>query len=295
MGCSKVTYRGWHMCSHMPPTIEMFEDRMRAERGWSSSRKLQIFQGSYNSSVSASADTHAAAGALDTEKLDDAGTLIARECGTTSWQRGSPEDSYFDDHNHWIWIGCDNVSTGAADQVDDYYAGKDGLADGYSDKSPRPDKIVTCQQALADYEGSGVLGMTDTDKWSRSVDQPVKADATWHTLKIDDEDALSLVTGPMVFVAICCLTVGGLAPGQVLQVRFQRVYDYSDNRATTVEASYPIKEIIGTQGDAFDQIVWGQYIGDNAPSGAKEKMRLYACAVDADCVVKGITTRVLHD
>jgi hypothetical protein len=179
--------------------------------------------------------------------------------------------------------------------VDDYYAGKDGLADGYSDKSPRPDKIVTCQQALADYEGSGVLGMTDTDKWSRNVDQKVAADTKWHLLKIDDDDNLSLVTGPMTFVAICCLTVAGLAPGQVLQVRFKRVFDYSDDRPTTEEASYPIKEIIGTQGDAFDQIVWGQYIGDNAPSGAKEKMRLYACAVDVDCTVTYITTRVIHD
>lgn len=292
----KTWWREGYACGCMIQSIEdIVEPRLKAA-GYKT--PVNIFQQAYNTSVEASGGTHSGGGALDHGKGSDGETVIWRECGWADWQRGSPEDSYFDDHNHGIVQGCPHLAGAAADQVVDYKNGRNGLADNGKDQSPHVAPI-TWTAAYDKYKGStsgGVLGMTDTDKWSRSVDQNVAKDTEWHLMKIDDDDNLSLVTGPMSFVAICCLTVGGLAPGQVLQVRFARVYDYSDkNKATTVEAWYPIKEIIGTQGDAFDQIVWAQYIGNNAPSGAKEKMRLYVSAVDAACVVKGITTRVLHD
>src|SRR3954467_11981641 len=112
---ARIWWRGGYVCSCVKTVIEdMFEPRMRAERGWSPTRKLVIYQHCYNSGgVAASAGTHDRGGALDTEKLNDADTKIARECGTTSWQRGKPEDTYFDPHSHWIWIGCPDLSTGA--------------------------------------------------------------------------------------------------------------------------------------------------------------------------------------
>lgn len=287
----KTAWRGGYACGCL---IQIVEDVIEPRLGHGIG---SIFQLSYNTSVEASGGTHSGGGAIDHSKLNDADTKVWRECGVADYQRGSPEDPYFDDHNHGIVIGCPHLSGAAADQVVDYKNGRNGLADGGPDQSPDV-PYITWQDAYDKYIEStdkGVLGMTETSKWSRSVDQTIAKDGQWHTLKIDDEDALSLVQGPMNFIAICCLQVGNLPVGKVLQVRFQRVFDYSDNRATTIEASYPIQEIQGSGGSAFGQIVWAQYIGDNAPSGAKEKLRLYASAPDVECIVQHITTRVLHD
>lgn len=282
---------------------------MRAERGWSSSRQLKIFQGCYSGAVEASGGTHDLGGALDTEKLDDAGTIIARECGTTSWQRGDPEDPYFDDHNHWIWIGCPDLSWAAEDQVADYKNGRDGLAQNGPDKSPRPDKIQSWQDALADYEGEGIFGMTAPKKWDRSTDQTItqasSGDGGWKWLRISDDDddpanAYSYLAGDVeLWIATIGITVGGLPKGVVAQFKLVNCWDYSDDRPSEISASLPILEIIGTDGDAFGVYSFLNNLSDSgAPSGAKRKLRL-VCAPPSEelcpggIVIKNIQSRVV--
>jgi hypothetical protein len=301
---ANVSWRGWRVCSCLITIIEdMFEPRMRAERGWASDRKVKIFQASYNAGgVSASAGTHDQGGALDTEKMSDTDTIIMRECGTTSWQRGSPEDSYFDDHNHLIAIGCPDLSSGAADQVQDYKNGKDGLADGGPDKSPDV-PYTTWQDALEKYQATegGVLGMTDVTKFTRNDDQPYAApvatdDDQWKLVKIGDDGELSLITGPVdAYAVTCSVAVTGLPLGVPAQFRLRAVFDYSDDRATTISSDgYPITEVIGTEGTSFGNVVFFNNLTTKPPSGAKTKLRLYVRPPDGvDIVVTKVISRVL--
>jgi hypothetical protein len=135
--------------------------------------------------------------------------------------------------------------------------------------------------------------MTDVEKFYRSSDQTVPAGDEWQPLRIDDDGSLTLCTGPTTFVAYASLSVAGLGD-HALQVRYATVNDYSDDRSSTVESWYPIKEIIGTAGSAFDELVFVNEIPASGESGAKLRVRLYAKSPDVDATVTAITARCLH-
>lgn len=298
---ANVSWRGWRVCSCIVTVVEqMMEPRLKA--AGKISGNLPIYQACYNAGgVAASAGTHDEGGALDTAKFDDEGTIIMRECGTTAWQRGSPEDTYFDDHNHLIFIGCSDLSSGAADQVNDYKNGKDGLADGGPDKSPDV-PYTTWQDALEKYQAEGgLLGMTDVQKFTRNDDQPFAApvagaDDQWKTVKLDDDNAYSLLVGPVDAYAVYCnVAITGLPIGVAAQLRLRSVFDYSDDRATEVaNDSYPVTEVIGTEGTSYGALVFFNDLTTKPPSGAKTKLRLFIRPPDGvDIVVTKVISRVL--
>lgn len=100
-----------------------------------------IVQGSYTSAVSASGGTHDRGGAMDIHTrtlprrtVDDAVKAL-RMAGFAAWSRGRGNDT-FDPHIHAIAIGDRELSSAAASQVNEYFAGGDGL----TGSSPDPDR-----------------------------------------------------------------------------------------------------------------------------------------------------------
>lgn len=102
---------------------------------------MPLTQGSYNAGgVAASAGTHDGGGALDInidalgEKQRWQAVHALREVGFAAWYRTPPAFPY---HVHAIAIGDTDLSSGAADQVDAYRNGQNGLADHGPDNTPR--------------------------------------------------------------------------------------------------------------------------------------------------------------
>lgn len=98
-----------------------------------------VVQGSYSTSVGASAGTHAGGGALDLSvsglSHDQVKKMVKalRMAGFAAWSRGQGFDS-FSPHIHVIAIGDREMSSQARDQVADYFAGRNGLADNGPDR-----------------------------------------------------------------------------------------------------------------------------------------------------------------
>ena len=297
----KTSWRGWYACGCMIQSIEdIIEPRLRAAGYLGSSEKVSIFQAAYNGGgVQASAGTHDGGGALDHDKGSDGETKIWRECGVADWQRGSPEDSYFDDHNHGIWIGCTHLSNGAADQVVDYKNGRDGLADGGPDQSPDV-AYITWQDAYDKYIGStgGVLGMADIETPHASQDQKVTGDNEWHTLQIDDDGGLTLLTGPAdLYVASVHWVITGLAVGDTTMFRLVVQNDdvSSANKPTTTEYTYPNTETVGTPGTSYGELTWINDLGGDKSKDVKRRLRLQCNPPEGKTItIADIQSRVAH-
>lgn len=105
---------------------------------------FDLLQGSYNKGgVGASAGTHDGGGAIDisVNNLNTAQRTSAvqalRMAGFAAWLR-TPSQGPWPYHIHAIAIGDKQMSSGAASQVRDYLAGRNGLANHAPDKTPRP-------------------------------------------------------------------------------------------------------------------------------------------------------------
>lgn len=102
---------------------------------------LTYYQGSYNSSVGASAGTHDGGGAVDLWGKDPEEIIkVMRRVGFAAWVR-SPSQGNWPYHIHAIAIGDKELSSGARSQVSAYYNGRDGLASNSADYHPRPSPI----------------------------------------------------------------------------------------------------------------------------------------------------------
>lgn len=109
---------------------------------------VQPSQGSWSGSVSASAGTHAGAGAIDVkaEHLAPAQRSTVRDAmrrvGWAAWIR-SPAQGDWPWHVHGIAVDCPGLSRGAAAQVTQYMRGTNGLANHGPDDGPRDHVGVT--------------------------------------------------------------------------------------------------------------------------------------------------------
>lgn len=128
-------------------------------------------QGSYTGGVSASAGTHDGCGAVDLAGQDAGMTQAHRDricdngrrVGFAMWIR-DPSQSDWPWHLHGIAVqaggrhdrGC--LSSGAAGQVDDYYAGRNGLASGAPDDGPRDWVGVTWETYESTHEPAPPAG-----------------------------------------------------------------------------------------------------------------------------------------
>lgn len=88
-------------------------------------------QGSYSSSVDASAGTHSGGGAVDLSDAShgqparDRVVKALRRVGFAAWHRTSPP--FAGSHYHAIAIGCPDLAAAAARQVSEWKSGGDGL------------------------------------------------------------------------------------------------------------------------------------------------------------------------
>lgn len=224
----KTWWREGYACGCMIQSIEdIVEPRLKAARYHT---PINIFQQAYNSGgVSASAGTHDGGGALDHDRSSEGETRIWRECGWADWRRGSPYDS-MDDHNHGIVIGCPHVSSGAADQVNDYKNGRNGLAGGGAD--PGPDvPYITWEDAYEKYkkqeDKGGILGMTKAISMRRSADWkvPGQTDGWDKALPLNDDGASTFCsdTGDAIVVAVANVTISGLKEDEAFDIAWSIV------------------------------------------------------------------------
>ncbi len=129
-----VSFRGVRMNVRTRVMIERAEKYMK-QMGINS--KLVLTQGSYSTSVSASAGTHAGGGALDISiRQYSTGTAdkvvkALRMAGFAAWRRRTAEG--FSPHIHAIAIGDKRASQSAKNQVAAYFRGQDALRAGRKD------------------------------------------------------------------------------------------------------------------------------------------------------------------
>lgn len=103
---------------------------------------LTVSQGSYSTSVGASAGTHDGGGAVDLAPADwENKVKVGRMVGFSAWHR-TAIPGLWNEHIHMIAIGDKEMSDAARKQVQDYFAHLDGLASHQHDPEWRPNQIV---------------------------------------------------------------------------------------------------------------------------------------------------------
>ena len=132
----RLTWRGLKFDARTKAAVQAVEARLGST--------LTIYQGSYNTTVGASAGTHDGGGAVDVWGPDpDRIVRVMRNVGWAAWWR-TPAQGPWTAHIHAILIGHDTASPLAKAQVVSYDAGGTGLASGGPDPDPyRPDPAVT--------------------------------------------------------------------------------------------------------------------------------------------------------
>lgn len=109
--------------------------------------ELTVYQGSYNTGVSASAGTHDGGGAVDLSPNDWRKKVHeGRAIGFAIWHRTEAQGDW-DEHCHGIAIGDKEMSSGAHSQVIAYGDHRDGLADDAWDPFPFHPRNVFNYQA----------------------------------------------------------------------------------------------------------------------------------------------------
>lgn len=99
---------------------------------------LTVTQGSYNAGgVKASAGTHDGGGVVDLAPYDhERKVRVLRFIGFAAWHRPAIA-GLWPEHIHAVLMGNAKLSSGARNQVTEYLAGRNGLADRGPDTGPR--------------------------------------------------------------------------------------------------------------------------------------------------------------
>lgn len=294
----RIAFRGGLTCACVVAIIPVVEGRLKAAGIIKNS--VDFFQLGYRDDVEQSAGTHAGGGAMDVKQYSTAALKIWRECGVAMWHR-TPAQKFIH-HGHGIVIGCPHASSGAKDQVDDYRAGRNGLAnDGRDDGPDVP--YITWKQAMTKYSdtptpttpppsGGGGGGatdeieelMTDWKRFSTEKDQKLAKAGKWQYLKINDGADVSFATGPCRVTATIAIRAA-IPVGQSIYV--QVVEDDIDSKGKVVRrVTYPAQhEIAGTNGDTFAVIPWAGVTGKPKAGGAV-RVRVVWHSWDKTAVIK---------
>lgn len=111
-----------------------------------------VTQGSYQSTVAASAGTHDGGGAVDLRWCGhDACIKALRLAGFAAWHR-HPGQSDWPHHIHAVLVDHPSLAPSAARQVDDYRAGRNGLANNGTDDGPRITPIPVYRWQEEDFD-----------------------------------------------------------------------------------------------------------------------------------------------
>lgn len=120
--------------------IERAESIMRS-RHKKIAHLFAVTQGSYQSSVAASAGTHDGGGAVDLMWCGHVECVRAlREAGMAAWHR-NPSQGKWKDHIHAVVVDHPKLAPSAARQITAYRARRNGLANNAADDGPRLDPI----------------------------------------------------------------------------------------------------------------------------------------------------------
>lgn len=141
----------------------------------------------------------------------------------------------------------------------------------------------------------GILGMSSVAVFSNPTDQKFEGNGKWLTVTIDsDDDALSLLTGPKdAYVVDAGITVeasgaaDSIKAGDSVKARFQSVIDYSGDKATVIESSYPVHEVEVAAGASYLNLSWTNKLGGDT-GGGKRRLRLFILPPE------GKTLKVTH-
>lgn len=138
---------------------------------------LELTQGCYNNgAVAASAGTHDGGGAVDIRAKTLNATQvkeainILRKVGFAAWHR-LPSEGNWPEHIHCIAIGCPDLSRGAKNQVADYKAGRNGLANNKADNGTRAWVAWTWEKYAKTYPHL----LTEDDVQQSDIDKIVNA------------------------------------------------------------------------------------------------------------------------
>jgi phage-related protein len=145
----RTTWRGKKFNYHMVRLLQAVEQL--------TGQTLRVTQGSFSTSVAASGSTHAGGGAVDLGWPGPllGSTLVAalRQVGIAAWHR-NPSQGPWNHHIHGIAIGDPTASASARRQVQDYFAGGNGL--GGKDDGPAVGK----DKSLWDWGKERLSGIT---------------------------------------------------------------------------------------------------------------------------------------
>lgn len=113
--------------------------------------RLELFQGSFNTKVDESKNTHSKGGAFDAKRNDARVVRVLREVGFAAWARHEP--AFDDEHTHAVSLFDTNLPLQARNQVVDYKNGGDGLGTLTGDDDPDqraaiPDKPILERQIV---------------------------------------------------------------------------------------------------------------------------------------------------
>lgn len=146
---TRVTYHGKTMNARTKAMVQQAEDYLGYE--------LTILQGSYHKGVGASAGTHDGGGVLDFAPWDhEKKVRVLRMIGFAAWYRPTIKDLW-NEHIHAVAVRDKEMSSEASKQVQDYYAGLDGLKYHRKDDEWRPNVIVPFQYPLLPVDFSNVV------------------------------------------------------------------------------------------------------------------------------------------
>lgn len=136
---------------------------------------VQPSQGSWSTSVGASAGTHSGPGAIDIKARDlnpaqrSAVETAMRQVGWAAWIR-SPQQGNWPWHIHGIAVGCPGLPSSAANQVRQYLDGTNGLANHGPDRGNRQYVGVTWETYNGGAPGTTAPGTTAPDTLSMEDD-----------------------------------------------------------------------------------------------------------------------------
>jgi hypothetical protein len=115
-------------------TRELLEDARR-HLDLDPDGRFDLSQGSYSSSVSASAGTHSGGGVVDIASSSWSVAKGLRQAGFAAWVR-SPSEGPWGWHIHAVALGDREAHSSAKNQMQAYFDGRNGLANNAGDSAP---------------------------------------------------------------------------------------------------------------------------------------------------------------
>lgn len=134
----RTTYSGQPVNERTKKMLAAADERI----GWD----IVVTQGSYQGCSDASSCTHAGGGAVDIAAAELSANQrwrtveVLRRAGFAAWLR-TPEQADWPYHIHAVAVGDTDTHREAADQVADYYVGKNGLAGHGPDNTPQQYRV----------------------------------------------------------------------------------------------------------------------------------------------------------